>query len=152
MKIRTGFVSNSSSSSFLVSFPPSIEADPAAIIEYLFGPTAKLSHYVNDADNLAGLNFGNLADYFLAQMKGAYKNAALSRDGILADILWEGVDRARPERSAEAEAEVKRLLAGQARVFHFYFPSDEGSNEGYLLRFGFEKMLRPGVTYYKIGD
>jgi hypothetical protein len=152
MKIRTGFVSNSSSSSFLVSFPASVLAEPAAIIEYLFGPAAQLSHYVKDPDNLGGLNFGDLAAYLLEQMHGIYEYAALSRAGILEDILWEGVDRARPERLAEAEEAATRLLAGGSRVFHFYFPSDEGSNAGYLLRFGFKKMLSPEVNYYLIGD
>ena len=152
MKIRTGFVSNSSSSSFLVSFPASLELEPAALINYLFGPKAALDHYVKDSDNLAGLSYGELAAYLLGQMNGYYENAALSRDGILGDILWEGVDRARPERLVEAEAAAAKLLAGQARVYHFSFPSDEGSNEGYLLRFGFEKMVGPNVAYYKTGD
>jgi hypothetical protein len=154
VKIRTGFVSNSSSSSFLVSFPPSIETDPGAVIEYLFGPAAKLNHsvYVNDPDNLAGLNFDDLAAYLLEQMNGAYESAALSRNGILENILWEGVDRARPERLAEAEEEATRLLAKGARVFYFYFPSDEGSKEGSLLRFGFKRMVVPGVSYYQVGD
>ena len=152
MKIRTGFVANSSSSSFLVSFPPSVEVEPTAIIAYLFGEQAKLDHYVSDPDNLAGLNFGDLAAYLLEQMNGSYESAALSQAGILEDILWEGVERARPERLAEAQAEATRLLAGTARVYHFYFPSDEGSQEGSLLRFGFKKMLVTGINYYQVGE
>ncbi len=45
MKIRNGFVSNSSSSSFIVAFPVNMEITPATIENYVFGGQTSINYY-----------------------------------------------------------------------------------------------------------
>ena len=48
MKTREGFVSNSSSSSFIVAFPKDMEVTVDNVHNYLFGTTEKLITYYGD--------------------------------------------------------------------------------------------------------
>jgi hypothetical protein len=72
MKKRTGFVSNSSSSSFIVAFPKGFEPTRGRIIDYLFSQLDVITNPYHDEER--GLTVSDAARYILGQMKDQSPN------------------------------------------------------------------------------
>jgi len=69
MKVRMGFVSNSSSSSFVVAFPKGMELTETAVHEYLYGPKPTTVHAYSDS-----IRSEEAVEVILEAMKGQRPN------------------------------------------------------------------------------
>jgi hypothetical protein len=71
MKIRQGFVSNSSSSSFVVAFPRGFTPTKKAILDYVFGDRDEVTVHWGEPDRMP---VGRAASAILAQIKDQKPN------------------------------------------------------------------------------
>ena len=144
MKIRAGFVSNSSSSSFIVAFPAGFKPTKESVAAYLFrsGPTSMGLHW----DRKTPITSDELAAHVFAQMRRRKPNSAAAIARALIDwpahppVYGAAYDRAKAAFWVKEQA---RLSAGGRDLYVFSFSSEVDAVENEL------KSGRPfaGIPY-----
>jgi hypothetical protein len=162
MKLRSGFVSNSSSSSFVVAFPIGFRPSIEAIKAYLFpGRTALATSFYN-----ADLPIDEAAARILAQMRGKRPNSATAIKGALSggwisgmpdynsaafrkagdrDIDWTAWTKAADAFRAAWWRKQKALIGPGHDLYVFWF-ADEDGVEGAILEHGNTFAAAPHAT------
>lgn len=137
MKIRQGFVSNSSSSSFIVAFPKDMEVTKEAIKDYVFGDK-KYIHYYDysiDTDTAAERILEQMKDQKPSDLKNITDNCHGWVEGYPEldnfrtmdnhKIDWVAYSRATDEHRAKFVAQLITNLEGKD-VYAFEFSDNEG--------------------------
>jgi hypothetical protein len=150
MKMRTGFVSNSSSSSFVVAFPVGFVPAPESIKAYLFAHRSAIGvSYYDDT-----LSADEAARHIYAQMKGQRPNGLRAINAALRGWVpgqpkmesfkkagsnetdWEAYDAAvEAFRKAYWIRQKPKLVGSGADLYVFSF-GDENGTIGGLLEHG----------------
>ena len=156
MKIRAGFVSNSSSSSFVVAFPSGFKATPANVLAYLFDGRRGGVRVAGDDESVS---FPEAATIIAGQMKGLRPNSPGRINEALGGWLPGLPDMSRFQRAGSGAIDSEawwaaceayrraywektrpKLVAGGADLYVFWF-SDHN---------GVEAILERGNTFAKV--
>ena len=134
MKRRSGFVSNSSSSSFIVAFPKGFVPTRGHIIDYLFSQLNVITNPYHDEER--GLTVSDAARYILGQMKDQSPNDQAKINEALSGWLPDQPDF--PYYSAETSFEERLKIAA----------AWEKEREAYAKRWWREnqKKLKPATS------
>ena len=153
MKIRAGFVSNSSSSSFIVAFPAGFRPTPANVVAYLFAGRRgglRLSGYATP------VSFADASTRIAAQMRRILPNDqerishALSgwlpgeprserfqiAGGKTGETDWDAWREARKAYQAAYWAKVRPSLTAHGEDLYVFWFSDEGEAAEAILERG----------------
>jgi hypothetical protein len=157
MKRRSGFVSNSSSSSFIVAFPKGFVPTRGTILDYLF---PDLDAIVNPYHEDESFSSGQAARYIMVQMQGQtpndqtkidealggwlpdqpdfpyYSNETSSEERLKISAAWEKERRAHAKRWWRENQ--KKLDPKNSDLYVFWFGDENGS---------FEAALEYGPTF-----
>ena len=144
MKIRQGFVSNSSSSSFIVAFPKDMEISSDAVQSYLFGEETAITAY----DWIGTFGTKEIADQVTRDMRAQTPNVdeqiaeALGGhlpgapnyesfrkrkpDGKGYDYDWDAYEKASSEHRAVMAEKIKAEFQGMD-VYTFEYSDNDGN-------------------------
>lgn len=143
-KIRAGFVSNSSSSSFVVAFPKDLEMTTEAVKKYLFGDKKAIGYY-NYAITTEDAAERVLCD--IKEQKPNRKKVLLEAlDGWLHgspdyedfkvykdvnkkheyDVDWEAYEKAMDEYKVKVFEEFKKNLPKGMNIYSFEYSDNDG--------------------------
>lgn len=145
MKIRQGFVSNSSSSSFIVAFPKDMEKTDAAVHQYLFGDnfgaitaydwigtfgTAEIAAQVaQDLREQEANVADNITEALGGHLPGApdFDNFRKRRpDGNGYDYDWPAYEKASEEFRAKMAEKIQKEFEGKD-VYTFEYSDNDGN-------------------------
>lgn len=145
MKIRQGFVSNSSSSSFIVAFPKGMEVTSENVHNHLFGPAFSA---ITAYDWIGTFSTKEIADQVAQDMRGQTPNVdenitealgghipgspdmdrfkTRKPDGKGYDYDWDAYSAARDAFRLKMAENVKKEFAGQD-IYTFEYSDNDGN-------------------------
>ncbi len=166
MKLRQGFVSNSSSSSFIVAFPAGIAPTPEAVHAYLYGATPgevrlPWSAWSNDAPGVSTMDAATLIsrdmstqhpndweaieDALNGEIEGELDFATLGRNGENGRIDWEKYEQSR-QRWITIYLENLRERLGRPEYDLYVFEFEDHDHMGATLERGDTFRQAPHVV------
>jgi hypothetical protein len=126
MKIRAGFVSNSSSASFIVAFPAGFKPTKESIERYLFG-----GHYISPGrhwDNKTPITTPELVEHIYAQMRRRKPNSRPLIARVMSDWTAHpplyGVAHERAKAVFWAAEQARLTKGGRSDLYTFSFSSE----------------------------
>lgn len=144
MKIRQGFVSNSSSSSFIVAFPRNLEISTDSVKEYLFKDKTAICAYdwhgtfsteqiaeqvANDMSKQTPNDDKEIQEAMGGHLPGAPNYEAFrvrKADGKGYDYDWDAYEKANTEFSNKMAEKIKQEF-GEMNIFTFEYSDNDGS-------------------------
>ena len=144
MKIRQGFVSNSSSSSFIVAFPKGMEISSDNVQNYLFADQESITAF----DWIGTFSSKEIAEQVTRDMKAQTPNAAeyinealtghlpgapdyesfrkRGADGKVNDYDWDAYDKASEKHRAAMAEKIKSEFEGMD-IYTFKYSDNDGN-------------------------